>query len=711
MPLFAFPSPPPSTRVFFMPVSSLPSGSASRTRLGLALLLAALVFALFWPALGYDYVKLDDDQYICLNPHVLTGLTPTNIRWAFTTVHEDWWLPLLWTSYMVDTELFGPEPFGYHLTNLLLHAANAVLLFWVLFRLTGSTWRSFFVAALFALHPLRVEAVVWITSRKDVLSGFFFLLSLWAHARVSEHSSPARKGLLVVLMLAGLLSKAILIILPFALLLLDWWPLRRAGDPWGRGAWKQWKPLLAEKIPLLLLSLVFIFINLHTHTAASGSQSAAPLWVRLGLIFPNYGDYLALIAWPARLSILYPPNDAAVHPLLSAAFAAGLLAVLGVLVSNRKSAPYGLVGALWFFLALFPVIRGVRLDPTAAYADRFTYLPSIGLGLALVWGVAALVDRHPRFHRPAVALGIAVLAACFARSAARLPSWKNSLTMFSELVEFAPDHFTAVSAYGFALMEAGRVEEALPQFARAAELRPDTTQAHADYADALLRLGRTAEAADWLQSALAARDPNCPILNSLLGYAQLDLGRADLAAAPLRKALAAHPRNLGWRIELVRALFEAGDESAASTEIQRLQREGYTGLRSFDDLIPHYLNWWRGGEKTHAWHFFSNNLQLRPDHIGLLNTAAWLLATDPAPPAPPTEAVRLARRAVELAPSPHAGLLDTLAAALAAAGDFEAARQTAQQALGLALQGQDPATAARIEARLAAYRAGRPWRE
>ena len=693
-----------------MPDKPRPILSESRVHLLLGILLAVFALALFWPATGYDFVKLDDDQYICLNPHVLTGLSMSNVRWAFTTVHEQWWLPLLWISYMVDTELFGTGPFGYHLTNVLLHALNAALLFGLLVRLTGSRWRSFFVAAFFALHPLRVESVAWIAERKDVLSGLFFFLALLAYVRQVERPGWARYGTLVALMLLGLLSKAILVVLPFLLLLLDYWPLRRAGDPWIRGAWSKWRPLITEKIPLFLLSAVFIFINWHTHVAASGAHDAGPLGLRLGLIAPDYWAYLGKMFWPAHLSIIYPPDDV-VNAMSSAAGAAGLLLLTFLLVRRRKKAPWEIMGWLWFLLALFPVIRGVRFDATVASADRFVHLPSIGLGIALVWSLAALVEKRPSWKIPAVALGAALLLACAARTALRLPSWKDSLTMFSELVEFAPDNFTANSAYGFALLEKGRAEESLVYFARAAELKPKETQAPADYADALLRLGRTEEAVAWLQESLAVRDPNCPALNSLLAFAYLDTDRAELAIAPLRKALESQPGNLGWRIELIRALFEAGQAGAAQEEIRRLQADGYAGIRSFDDLIPLYVNWWSGGEKNHAWHFFRNAISNQPDHILLLNAAAWLLATDPAPPADPQEALRFAQRAVELSPESHPLLLDTLAAAFAANSRFEEARTTAEQARDRAATQGDIASQMKIEARLAAYRQNQPWRE
>jgi protein O-mannosyl-transferase len=693
-----------------MPEPSAPFLTESRIRLFLAVLLAALTLALYGRTVGYGFTKLDDVQYVVDNPHVNTGLSAANIRWAFTTAYEHWWLPLLWISYMADTSLFGPGPAGHHATNLLLHTANVLLLFWILFCMTGAKGRSFFVAAFFALHPLQVESVAWIAERKDVLSGLFFFLALLAYVRHAERPSASRLGLVHLWMLLGLLSKSMLVILPPLLLLLDFWPLRRAGDPWRRESWPRWRTLLAEKSGLFALAIAFAALNLHTHSATVVNRDGITALDRLGMVFPNYWHYLARIAWPAHLSSIYPPNDA-VHWPLSLAAAAGLLLLTGWAVVHRRHQPFWVVGWLWFLVGLVPVIRGVRFDAMLAYADRYTYLPGIGVAIAAVWGAAALLDRRPRMRPVEIALGLALLAACFARSSRRLPAWQDSFQTLSELIDYTPRHFEANRDFGLALLERDRAEDALVYLARAAAANPRDTQTPAARADALLRFGRTQQAADYLQQVLAERAPDDPALNNLLGYAWLGLDRADLAIAPLRKATRAHPRHLGWRVELVRALFETGDESAALDEIRRLQREGHRGIQSFDDLIPHYVTWWTEGENTHAWPFFERALQRRPDHVLLLNAAAWLLATDPAPPAPPAEALRLARRAVELAPGPHPGLLDTLAAALAANGQFDEARQTAQQALDLALRDRNAELAARLERRLAAYRQYQPWRE
>ena len=670
-----------------------------------------MTLAAFAPAIRYDFVNFDDGGFVSENSHVLSGLSWANVRWAFTAVHEQWWLPVLWISYMADAALFGPGPFGFHLTNVLLHAIGAGLLFWALFRATGAPWRCFMVAAFFAVHPLRVESVAWITERKDVLSGFFFFLALLAYVRHAERPASARFGLVFAFMLLGLMSKGTVMVLPLVLLLLDFWPLRRAACPPAPGAWRQWRGLIAEKIPLFLLSAAFVFINLQTHASATGRASGMAFASRLALIAPDYWTYLGLLFWPARLCSHYPPHDLVLLPRTLGA-TIGLLLPTIAFWRGRSKAPWLLVGWLWFLVALAPMIRGVRLDPMLDHADRYTYLSGIGISICLVWGAAAISARAGRLRFLAPAAGLLLLAACAWKTVLQLPTWKDSLALYRQQIAVCPGNHLAHNNLGRALLERGRFEEALPHFRRTMELRPDDSNlAAANYAEALIRLDRNEQAIGFLQSALAQRDPRHPEMNLLLGFAFLNVDRAAEAIPCLRQAVAAAPQQLGWRIELVRALYEAGQPEAAQEEIRRLQVLGFSQFRNFDGLASHYAALWRSGEILHAWHFFRNNLRRRPDDAALANNAAWCLATAENPPAPPAEALRLARRAEELAPGPHPGILDTLAAALAANGLFEEAEQTAQEALGLARQGQDDQLAAQIPARLDTYRQRRPWRE
>ena len=496
-----------------------PTPSQARTAVGLLLLLAALTLALFWPATGYDYVKLDDDQYVAGNPHVQTGLTPANVRWAFTAVYEDWWLPLLWLSFMLDAELFGPGPFGYHLANILLHAANASLLFWFLFRATGSRWRSFLVAALFAVHPLRVESVAWITARKDVLSGLFFFLALLAYLRHAARPSAARLGGVAVLMLLGLATKAILIVLPPLLLLLDYWPLRRADAPGTDSGWRRWRPLLLEKLPLFGLALLFVAVNVRTHwTGGDVTFADLPLATRIGLVPPNYWAYLRLVFWPARLSILYPEHDV-VDWTVSTVAAAGLGAITLLLFRCRRKAPYGIVGWLWFLLALAPVIRGVRGPGLAAYADRYVYLPSIGLAFALVWGLAAFSKvGHAGNRRANMILGTmawVAVAGMALLSRRQTAVWKSSETVFLHALAVREDNALAHRNLGAWYATERRLDEAARHLKRSLEIQPRCNEAYFNLGNIYLERGDKAGAIRSYRAMVADNPRHAQALNNL----------------------------------------------------------------------------------------------------------------------------------------------------------------------------------------------------
>ena len=531
-----------------------PEFSLSRRRrqaAWLAFLLAGLTLVLFGQARGFGYISLDDFVYVSENPMLSEGLTWEGVRQAFTTVHEQWWLPMLWISYMADIEVFGIGPQGHHLVNVLLHAANVGLLFWVLFRMTGSRWRSFFVAALFAWHPTRVEAVAWIAARKDVLSGLFFMLALLAYVRHVEKPSAERMAVVFLLLLAGLMSKAILIVLPPILLLLDGWPLKRA--PWVQraGAWKAWRPLLAEKVPLIILVAVFMGINLFTHTTGRGDGTPVSMVTRWGMIAPNIVDYLAKLVVPVRLSILYPESDHVLWPYSLAALMA-LVAATWVLWGNREKRPYGIVGWLWFLIAIFPVVRGVRLG-LAHYANRWTYLPFIGLGIALAWTVAEWSER-PQARRWIVASCSLVLALCLVWTHVQLPWWKNSLTIFGRAVDLDPRSHFAQNSFGLALVEAGRVQEGEVPIRQAVRLKPEKAGYVANLGSVILKLGRAEEALALQDKAIGMKGDMADY-HSNRGQALVALRRTQEAQEAYENALRLEPRHCEAHYNLGVLLF------------------------------------------------------------------------------------------------------------------------------------------------------------
>ena len=673
-----------------------------RSAAGLALLLGLLSFALFAPALNYGFIDIDDVQYTIETPQVTEGLSPANIRWAFTTVHESWYSPLLWISFMADSTFFGTSPAAYRFTNLLLHALNAALLFWILRRLLPSPMAAFFAAALWAFHPLRVESVVWIAERKDVLSGFFFLLAVLAYLRHAERPSPLRIATVFLCMLGGMLSKTILIVLPPLLLILDAWPLRRAPFPDSRKTLAAWRPLLVEKVFLFLLMAAGIVLTLWTHHGAHNNAPPLSVLHRLMLVAPTTFAHLRQIFWPMRLSMFYPV-DYPSAPMAILALSA-LLALLAAAWRLRRRLPGLLAGILWFGIALAPVVRGIRFDEQSAHPDRYTYLPAIGLSLAFA-SLFVAACRVRRGRLVAVVLSGLLVVACGFRTVRYLPLWTSPETLGPVLLRQVPDHPLVNNLMGKWLAAQGRPEDAIPYFQNAKRWN---VQATCNLVTALLRAGRPDEA---LTPALdACAHPEAPPDAFLaLGIAYLQLDRAAEAVAPLQRAtnlLPGHP--LPWQM-LYRAHVEAGQLAAADDALRALRNLDAFDVQDFDGLTRLYVRTWRAGDVHLAWPFFANNLPRRPGDVLLHNSAAWLLATTPNPPSPPPEAVRLARLALDAAGGPHPSLLDTLAAAQAADRDFDAAIQTATEALAQ-LSPADPLQTA-IRGRIDLYRRREPYRE
>ena len=459
-----------------------------------ALALFVVVVAVFWPATGYDFINYDDPPFVQENPFVNTGLSWANLRWAFTAVCEQWWLPVLWISFMIDAALYGPGPFGFHLTNILLHAVNAALLFWILWRLTGFRGQSLFVAAAFALHPLRVESVVWITARKDVLSGLFFMLALLAFLWHARRPSPWRMASVALLMLLGLMSKAILIILPPILLLLDYWPLRRAGNPLDRKEWKDWGNLLREKWMLILLAAIFIGINLTTHTTGRGDTAGLSWTNRLALIPPNYWTYVGKLLWPHPLSIIYPQREG-IAPWLTVFSLLGLVTTTVVLYRLRNRLPALIVGWLWFLIALSPSIRGLRMG-IGDYADRFTYLPSIGFFLMVAIAANHLFRNRRQRNTTLALLATVMLAAGAVKTRALLPIWKDSVSLFEYVRARFPDDPIAYCKLAEHHVQSGHLDEAERLLLEALRLHPEHLRAHLQLANLYAASHRRQQAID-----------------------------------------------------------------------------------------------------------------------------------------------------------------------------------------------------------------------
>ncbi|HWR98884.1 MAG TPA: tetratricopeptide repeat protein [Candidatus Methanoperedens sp.] len=445
-------------------------GAARRPPAALvAVLLLLSSLALFWRIGGHEFLNYDDNIYLTENKNVREGLTARSLAWAFSS-HDANWHPLTWISHLIDVELFGLQPRGHHLHNVLLHAVNGALLFLALRSLTGALWPPALVAALFAVHPLHVESVVWAAERKDLLAGLFWMLALLAYARYARVPSRGRYLSLLAACALGLMAKPMLVSLPAILLLLDFWPLARLGPP-ARGR-VSWRRVVLEKVPLIALagaSSVVAIIAQRTANAMAYSQEY-PLGARVANALTAYWAYLGQAVWPAGLT--FYPFEGWRIPLWQSAGAGVLLAtVTAALVVLALRRGWALVGWLWFLVSLVPVIGLVQVG-VQARADRYTYLPLTGIFLVCAWALRELVRRWSRLRPPVAAACVAALVALAARTWIQAGYWRSDTELFGRAVAVRPDNWIAINNLGNALLRAGRMQEGQAAISRAYKLNP-----------------------------------------------------------------------------------------------------------------------------------------------------------------------------------------------------------------------------------------------
>lgn len=464
------------------------------------LALAGLIAAVYLQTLNHPFTHFDDTIYITENPHVREGFSTKGLAWAFTTSTGGYWNPLTWLSHMLDVELFGMESGGHHAVNMLLHWGSAILLFLALRGMTGAYWRSGFVASLFALHPLHVESVAWAAERKDVLCAFFFLLAVWSYGAWVRRGGAGHRILVAVAAAAALLSKPTAVTLPFALLLLDGWPLRRK-DPFLRR--------VREKA---LLFAMAIACAVGTYLAAQGAgvippSGLYPFGIRIANALVSYTSYLVKTIWPVDLAVVYP------HPYITRTpipawriFGSAILLAGSVWAAfrARNTRPYLLTGCLWYMVLLVPM-AGIVQAGGQAMADRYTYLPLIGVFLALAWGIPDLLGNW-RFRR--IALGIAfgaVVSACTITSRLQTAHWRNGVALFEHAVAVTENNWLARFNLGYALEQEGRIDMAATQYGEAIRIYPTYPEAHINLGLILLRFGNPVAAHPHFMEALRWR--------------------------------------------------------------------------------------------------------------------------------------------------------------------------------------------------------------
>jgi protein O-mannosyl-transferase len=633
---------------------------------------------LYWPAFTFSFVNHDDLSYVINNPHVNKGLAGV-FGWAFAAGYGNVWQPLTWLSHALDCQIYGLQPGGHHATSLILHALNSMLVFLVLRQLTGAFWRSAAVAAFFAWHPLHVEAVAWIAERKGLLCAFFWLLALWAYARYAENSKARHSsskyyytGAVVFFGLA-LLSKSAAVTLPLILLLLDWWPLGRLAATPERSPAKQALFLLVEKIPFLVLaiaaSVITFLVSGHNHVAEPIAE--LPFRIRFVTAGMSCFRYLAKSFWPSDLGAAYP---FVLHePKMVLIGVALVLAAITVMAFQvRQTRPYWLVGWLWFLAALLPVLNLVQ-GGAQPMADRYMYIPSIGLWMLVCWEAYDLAA--PMRHGRAVLGGLCalLLAACGAASWMQLGYWRNEETLLSRIPE-SPANPKGHADYTTYLLLHGQLPQAQAECEKAAALFPDSAPFQVLLGDILFAEGKVDDAIEKYRLALRL-DHNSNRARLELGHAFLAKKLVPDAAEEFKIVLHDEPKNFEAHHLLAKALLLQGQAAAASAE-------------------------------------FRASLNSQVNQPQTLNEFAWLLATDPhAEIRHGADAVQLARRACELTRGQEPSFLGTLAAAYAETGEFDKAIAAGQAAHDLALtQGRKPLADINQQL-LALYHAHKPFRE
>jgi tetratricopeptide (TPR) repeat protein len=588
---------------------------SGRRKLGktgwICILLVVAVWAVYLPVVGFDFTNYDDPDYVTKNPPVRAGLTGPSIAWAFTHSHSANWHPLTWLSHMLDCQVFGMHAGGHHLTNLLLHTANTLLLFMLLRTVTGELWRSGLVAAVFGLHPMHVESVAWVAERKDVLSTCFGLLTLWAYAtyeskvsglkskvgereeskvqspkskvgdwRDSKLQTPTSKvgwwyGLALLFFALGLMSKPMLVTLPFLMLLLDYWPLQRFS-----GTAKDWLRLAEEKVPFFALAAASCAVTVLVQRAQSALAPLAqtPLGSRLANAAVCYVLYIWKLIWPARLAVLYPEVD---HwPIYIVALALiFLVAVTGLVLWQRKERPWLLMGWAWFGGMLVPVIGLVKVG-SHLITDRYTYLPSVGLFIMAVWGFGELL-RSPAMERPRRALAGAVILGCMLLAQAQVMRWRNTETLFRHTLAVTTSNYVAYTSLAFDLAEKKERVEAEKCLRASLAINPTFEPAWTKLASLLVDQGKFDEAVEYCQKALRA-DPRSAGAHSTWGLALIRQGQTNAALAHYEQALSFKPDFADAHYNIGNALAGQGQTEAAVKH--------YEAAIHFDPYSANYHN-------------------------------------------------------------------------------------------------------------------------
>jgi tetratricopeptide (TPR) repeat protein len=552
------------------------------------LFLVLATLAVYWQIRNHEFLLWDDGVYVTENTHVTTGLSLKNISWAFTTDHASNWHPITWMSHMLDVQLYGMKPGRHHLTNLLIHIFNTLLLFLILTRMTGKLWQSGFVAALFSFHPLHVESVAWLAERKDVLSTFFWLLTIGCYTRYVEQPGINRYVLVLICFVLGLMSKPMLVTLPFVLLLLDYWPLNRLKiDDYGLSFKWITSPILLEKLPLFVLAAASSVVTfmIQQRSGAVGSLNLFPLDSRISNALVSYVNYIWKMLWPFHLAFFYP------HPMTLPRWQVTgacllLLAIFFLVIWRFKRYPWLAVGWLWYVGTLVPVIGLVQVGEQSM-ADRYTYVPLVGLFIIIAWGFPELVEK---WHRKKIFLSLLVTALfsiCLLTSWRQVGYWKNNIMVYAHALDVTAGNYVAHNNLGLTLAEQGNITNAIHHYTEALKIKPGFVHAYNNLGAALAEQGQFEEAIRFYNEALRLM-PRFAGAHHNLGVTLAEQGKHNEAIIHYNEALRIEPNFIDARNNLGYVLVKQGrliEAENAFREVLRMDPGNEKGFYNLKEVL------------------------------------------------------------------------------------------------------------------------------
>jgi len=680
-----------------------------RLDIWVCLFLVISILCVYWQVRTFSFLNYDDRDYVTENYYVKAGLTLKSISWSTTAVKVSNWHPVTWLSHMLDCQIYGMDPGRHHLTNVIFHILNAILLFFIFRRMTGALFKSAFIAALFALHPLHVESVAWIAERKDVLSTFFLMMTLWSYTRYVEHPGFDKYLLLILFYILGLMAKPMLVTLPFVLLLLDYWPLKRFDLSSTNNGQKQFNwGLIWEKIPLFILcaasSVTTYFVQ--NSTGAVNSLSAIPFHNRIANVLVSYAAYIGKMLWPHNLAVLYPyPKSIAFWKIAGAGIFLTMISTL--VIRMIRSKPYLAVGWFWYLGTLVPVIGIIQVG-VQAMADRYTYVPLIGIFIMITWGISDWVSSWRYKKIGLFTASVSVLAILMVTSWLQVKYWSNSAVLFKHTIDVTGENSTAQLNLGEALAEENKVDSAVKHYYEALRIKPDRVAPHLNLGVTFREQGKLDLAMDHFLTVLKLKS-DCADAHYELGYTLERKGDLSGAVKHYLEAIKINPGLAKAYNELGVILVGYNKVKAAIIYFSKALQIDPAYAGAHYNLGKIYFNQ-KDTEK--AIFHYKKALQSNPDMTQALYHLSWILSgcnNDKFRNG--QKAIQLAEKLCQITQYDEPLAMDALAAAYAENGRYDEAVSIAQKALKQALKKCPEKLIHGLKQRLKLYQNKIPYRQ